>query len=383
MIPNKEITIHSTLGDQKFARFSHIGDLFMPLNQSLWRLTDSAERLPIGRLASEKQLEDFIVEKPEMLDPDWMLIGRQVQTDFKGIIDLLALQPDGTPVVIELKRDRTPRDVLGQTLDYASWLEQLEPSRLQSIYEAFSGGGNLATDFQQRFGSSLDEDAILNDHLMVIVASELDSSTERIVRFLSKRAININVLFFQVFQGNDELLLSRTWFVDTSATQLAASPSDKPGQWNGEFYASLSQDAGQSWADAKRFGFLTASGGVWYTRTLKMLDTGDRVWVSIPGTGYVGVGVAQGVARPVEEFSVEIDGVETHIEEAPTTANYSLASDNPDTRAWFVPIKWTHAVDESAAVKELGFFGNQNTVAKPRSEKWEHTVAVLKQRFNV
>jgi hypothetical protein len=355
----------------------------MPINQSLWRLTHTAERLPHGRLASEKQLEDFTVEKPEMLDPDWMLIGRQVHTDFNGIIDLLALQPDGTPVVIELKRDKTPRDVLGQTLDYASWLEQLEPSRLQAIYEAFSGGGNLATDFQRRFGSSLEEDAILNDHLMVIVASELDSSTERIVRYLSKRDININVLFFQVFQGNDELLLSRSWFVDPSETQVAVNTSDKPGQWNGEFYASFSQDEGQSWADAKRFGFLTASGGVWYTRTLKMLDTGDRVWVSIPGTGYVGVGVAQGVARPVEEFTVEIDGVETHIEQAPTIANYTLDGDNPDTRAWFVPITWTHAVDENAAVKELGFFGNQNTVAKPRSEKWDHTVETLKKKFGL
>ena len=99
----------------------------MAINQSLWRLTDTAEKLSVRKLDSEKQLEDFIVEKPEMLDPDWMLIGRQVHTDFKGIVDLLALQPDGTPVIIELKRDRTPREVLAQTLDYASWLEELEP----------------------------------------------------------------------------------------------------------------------------------------------------------------------------------------------------------------------------------------------------------------
>ena len=74
----------------------------MPVQQSLWRLSDTATKLNPARLENERQLEDFIVANPEMLDPNWMLIGRQVQTDFKGIIDLLALQPDGTPVVLSL-----------------------------------------------------------------------------------------------------------------------------------------------------------------------------------------------------------------------------------------------------------------------------------------
>jgi hypothetical protein len=30
-----------------------------------------------------------------------------------------------------------------------------------------------------------------------------------------------------------------------------------------------------------------------------------------------------------------------------------------------------------------GFFGNQNTVARPKSSKWRHTVERLKQRFGV
>ena len=34
-------------------------------------------------------------------------------------------------------------------------------------------------------------------------------------------------------------------------------------------------------------------------------------------------------------------------------------------------------------IEEVGLFGNQNTVAKPKSEKWEHTVSVLKKRFGV
>ena len=354
----------------------------MPIHQSLWRLTDTAERLSTAKLQTEKQLEDFIVAQPDMLDSNWILIGRQIHTDFKGIIDLLALQPDGTPVIIELKRDRTPRDVLAQTLDYASWLEELEASRLQRIYEDFIPGGNLAVDFQERFGTAFDEQALENDHLMVIVASELDSSTERIVKYLSKRGININALFFQVFQGNDELLLSRSWFVDPSTTQVTVSSSHQTGSWNGEFYVSYGVDSAQRWEDARKYGFITASGGPWYTRTLAMLEAGDRVWVSIPGTGYAGVGIAAGSAVPVEDFTVDVDSTATPILKAAVEGNYTEGL-NTDDRAWFVPIKWLHTVAEKDAIREVGFFGNQNTVAKPKAEKWEHTVKTLKQRFGV
>jgi hypothetical protein len=36
----------------------------MPIHQSLWRLTDTAERLSTAQLQTEKQLEDFIVGLP-------------------------------------------------------------------------------------------------------------------------------------------------------------------------------------------------------------------------------------------------------------------------------------------------------------------------------
>ncbi|EJE7554115.1 hypothetical protein M5O73_000097 [Escherichia coli] len=38
---------------------------------------------------------------------------------------------------------------------------------------------------------------------------------------------------------------------------------------------------------------------------------------------------------------------------------------------------------ESDAVNEVGFFGNQNTVCKPTTPKWRHTVDKLKRIFYV
>jgi hypothetical protein len=356
----------------------------MPLHQAIWRLGEQGTRLRPAKLASERSLEDYIVADPEILDPNFMLIGRQVQTDYKGYIDLLALQPDGTPVIIELKKDKTPRDVLAQTLDYASWVEELNSSRLQAIYEKFSGeGANLLGDFEARFGAELTEEALTRDHLMVIVATELDNSTERIVKFLSKRSLNINVLFFQVFEDASGLLLSRAWMVNPTEVQATVSSvGESTGSWNGEYYVSFGEGDNRSWADARKYGFITASGGAWYTQTLGMLSEGDRVWVNVPKVGYVGVGIVQGAALPASEFTLEVDGTVHPLGGLPEMARY-LVADTPEEEAWLVPVRWAATVPLEKAYREVGFFGNQNTVAKPKSEKWEHTVAVLKKKFGV
>lgn len=95
-----------------------------------------------------------------ILSDQWMLIGRQEETGQGGRIDLLALAPDASLVLIELKRNRTPRDVVAQALDYASWIEKLTPDRIADIYGRFAPGRSLREDFKQRFGQGLDDDSL-------------------------------------------------------------------------------------------------------------------------------------------------------------------------------------------------------------------------------
>jgi RecB family endonuclease NucS len=73
----------------------------------------------------ESKLEQLIETDPSILGQPLLLIGRQVPTAFGGIIDLLAVDADGYINVLELKRDRTPRDVVAQVLDYGSWVATL------------------------------------------------------------------------------------------------------------------------------------------------------------------------------------------------------------------------------------------------------------------
>jgi RecB family endonuclease NucS len=92
----------------------------MPIKHDIWKVGDQPAPLATTALSNEQQLEEMITRAPRILSSEWMLIGRQVQTGMGGRIDLLAIAPDASLVLIELKRDRTPREIVAQALDYAS-----------------------------------------------------------------------------------------------------------------------------------------------------------------------------------------------------------------------------------------------------------------------
>lgn len=247
----------------------------MPIKTQIWTVSGQPSQLRECILPSEQLLEDMIVSAPRLLSEEWMLIGRQESTGLGGRIDLLAIAPDASLVLIELKRDRTPRDVVAQALDYASWVEKLAAEDIAAIYKRYRQNADLAADFQAYFDLPLDEEALNQSHQIIIVASGLDASTEHIVAYLSERDIAINVLCFQVFRQGEQQLISRSWLLDPVETQANASNarSDGPSEpWNGEFfYCSFGHSSTRSWLDAQAFGFICGGGGTWYSNSLKML----------------------------------------------------------------------------------------------------------------
>lgn len=355
----------------------------MPIRTTLWKVGAKPEALPVSTLKKEAELEAMIVACPALVSDEWLIIGQQEITPHAGRIDLLALAPDGTRVLLELKRDKTPREVVAQTLDYGAWVDGLETDDLVAIYGRFRPGRDLAADFLEKFGIEYDEEAQHAGHQLVIVASELDDSSERIVNYLNARGIAINVLCFQVFEHAGQQLLSRTWLIDpvtaaqapASGTRTATAANDP---WNGETYVSFGAGHTRSWEDAVQYGFISAGGGAWYSNTLRVLAPGDRVWVNIPKTGYVGVGRVTGVALPASEFTV---GGKPVLEVARRATYHVENLNDPERCEYFLPVQWLETVPVAQARKELGFFGNQNSACKPVTPKWRTTVDRLQKLF--
>jgi hypothetical protein len=97
---------------------------------------------------------------------------------------MLAMDMSGNLSIIELKKSRTPREVVAQLLDYASWVQSLSYEEIAAIYSDKNPGKKLEEGFDDAFGSSLPEQ-INQRHELIVVASELDTSTERIINYLT------------------------------------------------------------------------------------------------------------------------------------------------------------------------------------------------------
>lgn len=337
----------------------------------------------------EKELEDLLFADIGILNPEWLVIGRQVLTSYNKYIDLLAIDRNGSIVIIELKRDKTPRDVVAQALDYASWVVKLGPDEVMGIYRDFAEKYRLTETslekaYQAKYGDDITEDILNQGHQIVIVASELDSSTERIVKYLSDSDVPLNVVFFKVFADGGTKYLSRAWLIEPIETEENALHAEQKGNWNGEYYVSFGEGNSRKWEAARKYGFISAGGGTWYSQTLSYLEPGSRVWVNIPKTGYVGVGtVTESVVR-ADQSAFTVDGKETPFYQLDLEADYHRDNmTDDDTAEYIVKVTWDKAVDRADAVKEIGFFGNQNSVCKPKTLRWEHTVNRLKDMWKI
>ena len=148
------------------------------------------------------------------------------------------------------------------------------------------------------------------------------------------------------------------WLIDPGEVQVQAASSSKGGEkkpWNGEFYVSFGANYTRKW------------------------DAGDRIWVKIPGRGFVGVGRVSGPRIAANEFRIEGGPALDKL-----TGGYNRhLKDDQEKSEYFVPVDWLHTVPENQAIQEVGMFGNQNTVCKPKVPKWRATVERLKERFDV
>ena len=172
----------------------------MAFEMALWRVAGAQlERLPAARLDQEQRLEDWIFDDSSVLGLEVALIGRQIPTAYGGRIDLLGVDREGNSVLLELKRDRTPRDIVAQVLDYATWVKDLGYEKLDAICQE-QRHRPLPDFFEAAFGQPMPE-AVNASHSMVLIASELDESSERIINYLADDCgVNINAVFFRFFK---------------------------------------------------------------------------------------------------------------------------------------------------------------------------------------
>lgn len=347
----------------------------MPLEVAFWKVEgNSATRVPFSAIDSEKRLEDLVTADIRIVSDDLLVIGRQVKTRHGKVVDILAIDGDGKLTIIELKKGRTSREVVAQALDYGAWASTIDLAEVKAIFLQQSGK-ELDAAFAERFDVQLPE-LLAEEPALLILCAELDPESERIVQFLAERyAVPINVLFFRYLRDGGSDYLSRAWMIDPAdakerAVQVSAKAAGEA--WNGnDFVVNVDSWEGQTlWPDEVKYGFVGAGGGRWYISSLQKLHVGARVFVMIPGKGYVGVGIVKETAVPMRDFTVQVGTAMVPIAQAPLTCEVVKAalSESDDDTEHFARVEWIKTVKESEAYWEKGLRANQNSAFRLKND---------------
>lgn len=202
-------------------------------------------------LELERYLEDWLENSPVALVQDEYVlwIGRQTSaTDEDGTVypDLLGVDVEGNLVITELKRARTPRDIIAQLLDYAAWADGLSESQIRGIAEDYfeTRAGFQGRTFDDAFREifdmpETDELPPLNRGLrLFIVAEEIPARVAHVCRFLrTSHGMDVNCIEVSTFETesgevlvNTETKVGDEEFVPPSTQQqLLPRPSRRSG----------------------------------------------------------------------------------------------------------------------------------------------------------
>jgi len=196
--------------------------------------------LPSAGRKEREDLEQWIKSNPAVLGDDILLIGEQVQTS-TGVMDFLGVDSSGNTVIVELKRDKLPRDVLAQIIDYASDVADWDMERFRMECSKYTGQ-SFEDVFQQRFEDVAIEDLPVNQaQRLLLVGFGVDSSLNRMIEWLSDRysvGINAVVLSYVKTRKGDEILSRMVVIPEelvkqkTDRKKFKIEMSDEPGKYD-------------------------------------------------------------------------------------------------------------------------------------------------------
>ncbi len=181
---------------------------------NVWAIDDANTATSLEsktQVETEALLEEILVKNPSLLLPGLRLIGRQTPTA-GGPLDLLGVDEDGRLVVFELKRGILAREAVAQIIDYASYLNGLDPDALGRLISENSGkhGIEEIEEFLEWHSGEFESLDVLRPLRMCLVGLGADESTERMTAFLAENSgMDISLITFHGFERNGQTLLAR------------------------------------------------------------------------------------------------------------------------------------------------------------------------------
>ena len=234
------------------------------------------DEAPFDAEHDESELENWLEENPEGIlenNSGILIIGRQVRTSLGGFIDLLGVDRKGDMVVIELKRDKTPRETIAQALEYASFIDRLDYIELEEISRSYMKDEtlNLAEFHRDRYELESDDAVAFNkDQHIVLVGQRITAGIRQTEEFLGSKGVRVTCVEFTYFQTSNgkDRLMSRETVVESDGVKTTPSSSISKPVINANKLLSFCNDYGKvifsrflDWTEEKKLAIVWGSRG--------------------------------------------------------------------------------------------------------------------------
>lgn len=185
------------------------------------------EKINTDSIDYEKYFEAWLENSPTLLFDDndgstVLWIGRQVSANVGNTDkypDLLGIDSSGDLIIVELKKGKTPREVIAQILEYAAWGSRLDYEMLDELARSYyinddkMCGKTLKQMYQDIFypEGEMDQEVIFNrKQKLYIVAEKVSPVIRQVSEYLRDfYNMNLNHLEYEILRTTDgEYLIS-------------------------------------------------------------------------------------------------------------------------------------------------------------------------------
>ncbi|AUX09915.1 hypothetical protein AArcSl_2292 [Halalkaliarchaeum desulfuricum] len=179
---------------------------------------DDMKRVPESELDTEANLEQRLVrtDGAKIGEVEVLYVGRQGSPGEGGIFDILGVDERGDTVIVELKRDRAPRDIVAQALEYASEIRNVDYEYLDDQYRQFlreEQGHTEPNDIlslREAHCEYFDLDDVLskrefnNEQRLVVVGTDFQDVSLNMADFLREHGVDVVAVEYSTYRDENK-----------------------------------------------------------------------------------------------------------------------------------------------------------------------------------
>ena len=235
-------------------------------------------------------LQEWIAKEPSVLGEELLIIQKEFSgfSDTQERLDLLALDKDGSLVIIENKLDDSGRDVTWQAMKYASYCSSLSKENIRKIYQEYldqHSSGTKAEDSLSDFFDGADYEGLtLNKGItqrIILIAAKFRKEVTSTVLWLMNFKVRLQCFRATPYSMGDQLFLN--------VEQIIPTPDAE------DYMIGMAEKAQEDISSQTESNQLQIIRKEFWSKLIPIMNTKSSLYQNINSSAYHWIGAGTGV----------------------------------------------------------------------------------------